>query len=220
MAISLPQFPGVSRKNDALFLYGASQPLPFVRTYLQEETEIVHGPSCKPEREIDLTRCENDGVPVRARRGGGGTVVLAPGVVVILVVGMRRKDQGPREIFSLVHKALIAVLETPDIRIAEKGLSDLAIENRKILGSSLYLQNNPARFYYQSSLIVDMDFALMSRYLLHPPKEPDYRLGRDHLEFCTSLRQEGWSESPRQTATRIQRHLGERIVSGAGMESG
>jgi lipoate-protein ligase A len=32
----------------------------------------------------------------------------------------------------------------------------------------------------------------MSKYIKHPSKEPDYRQGRSHDEFVTSLQQQGF----------------------------
>lgn len=204
-------FPGSPRKNDALFLYGARQHHPFVLAYSQEETEIVYGPACKPDKEIQIEQCATEGVPVVARRGGGGTVVLSPGVVVTIIVGKRAGDQGPSSIFSQIHDAFISLFSQPGSIIEKKGLSDLAIHNKKILGSSLYLQNNPPFFYYQSSLLVNPDLSLMDRYLRHPPKEPDYRKGRAHEKFCTTLQRCEIHETPERIADRINRDLSEKL---------
>jgi lipoate---protein ligase len=181
-------FPGEPRKNDALFLEGARKPLPFVYAYEQRDTEVVGGPSCKPVLEIDLDKCENDVVPVLMRRGGGGTVVLAPGMVVTIIVGRRARQETPRVIFDRIHMAMVRVLADLGIAGVDRcGLSDLAIDEKKILGSSLYLGSTPFLYYYQSSLIVDANIACISRYLRHPPREPDYRNGRSHGDFVSSL---------------------------------
>jgi lipoate-protein ligase A len=109
-SVSFP-FPGLPQKNDALFMAGARAPKPFVFTYLQEQTEVVYGPSCKPEAETYLDKCDSDGVPVSRRRGGGGTVVLSPGMVITVVVGHRRKKEGALRIFSRIHDGMIALLD-------------------------------------------------------------------------------------------------------------
>ncbi len=189
--IELPVFPGKPRKNDALFIYGASQPKPFIHVYWQEQTEIVHGPSCKAEKEIHLKRCAKNGVPILERRGGGGTVVLSPGMLITVIVGNRQTKDGALDIFNRVHEGFIRALSCAGINDVEKmGISDLAIKGKKILGSSLYLGTRPMLYYYQSSLMVHSDTELIERYLLHPPKEPDYRQGRDHIQFCTTLKTE------------------------------
>jgi len=193
--LQIPQFPGMLRKNDGLFLFGALQPKPFVSVYRQSAIEVVHGPSCRrPVDEIYLDRCDNDGIPVIERRGGGGTVVLAPGMVVTIVVGQRIVTHPATTYFKRIHDVMIGILERIGIRGIEKsGISDLSLHDRKILGSSLYMGTNPPFFYYQSSLLVAPDLSLFEKYLRYPPREPDYRRKRSHGSFCTSLCEEGYT---------------------------
>jgi lipoate-protein ligase A len=193
----LPRFPGHSRKNDALFMYGAVQPKPFVFVYEQHSVEVVYGPSCRCDNEIRLDRCEADGVPVMERRNGGGTVVLGPGMVITLIVGERNRQASATDYFSAIHDAMIALLSEAGIKgVVRNGISDCALNNRKILGSSLYIGTRPPLYYYQSSLLVAPDLSLFERYLHHPPREPAYRQHRSHRDFCTSLEAEGYSPSP------------------------
>jgi lipoate-protein ligase A len=199
----LPRLPEPPRKNDALFMAGALGPLPAVYTYMQETTEVVHGPSCRPEAEIRLDACARDKVGIAARRGGGGTVVLSPGTAVIVLVGERRRDEDIRRLFSRIHAPIIEVLGSSlGLPVEECGLSDLAVGGRKILGSSLYLSRRPSLFFYQASLLVSCDLGLLDRYLEHPPKEPDYRRGRGHRDFCTTLAEIGL-ELPAEEVGRL-----------------
>ena len=64
-------------------------------------------------------------------------------------------------------------------------MGDVAIDDLKVLGSSLYANREVA--LYQGSLLVDPDLDRIARYLPHPSREPDYRRGRSHAEFLTSL---------------------------------
>jgi lipoate-protein ligase A len=192
---SIPLFPGELRKNDALFMYGSAVQGISVFAYEQHDTEIVHGPSCNKEKEIHIDKCKEDGVFVYERRSGGGTVVLTSGVIP---AGWNRKNgiENPLQIFSSIHAALLSVLHKYGIKnICEKGISDLAIDNRKVLGSSLYMRKIPSFFYYQSSLLVNADLELMDLYLQHPPREPQYRDRRGHQSFCTTLFKEGYTFS-------------------------
>ncbi len=200
-------------KNDAIFLYGANQPKPYVHAYAQDRTEVVYGPACKPETEIYIHRCEALGIPVRRRRGGGGTVVLSGGMVVVVVVGKRRGDEMATSIFSRIHEAVINVLGLDPKIVTPAGISDLAIDDRKILGSSLYLSRRPAYYYYQSSLMVCPDMSLISKLLAHPPKEPDYRKGRSHDRFCTCLSEEGINIKTEDAVKRINSRLSDFLLS-------
>lgn len=212
--IVFPRFPGEARKNDGIFMYGAQCPKPYVYAYQQESPEIVIGPSCKPELELNLKHCIADSVPIQKRRGGGGTVILVSGVVVTVVVGERKAGESALSIFDKIHNAMIALLENEGISsIEKKGISDLAIENRKVLGSSLYMGSSPFCYYYQSSLLVSADISLMNRYLEHPPKEPDYRKGRGHETFCTTLHEQGISISPASICKLFSGRLQQQLVN-------
>ncbi|HMA63964.1 MAG: biotin/lipoate A/B protein ligase family protein [Fibrobacterota bacterium] len=193
-SMNLPLFPGELCKNDALFLQGVlcEQEL-FVFTYEQKGTEVVHGPSCRIDDEINVDMCRMDNVRIVARRGGGGTVVLSDGMCITIVVG-RRKGRYAQPVFNSIHQSMITALCKAGVHGCEcRGISDIAINNKKVLGSSLYLGNKPDYFYYQSSLMVASDISLISKYLNYPPKEPDYRNKRDHESFCTTLSREGYT---------------------------
>ena len=196
------------RKNDALFIYGAHQPKPFIFTYLQECVEVVYGPSSNPENEIYMDRCRFSGIAVHKRRTGGGTVVLSPGMVITIIVGERWQGAYASQVFSKIHDAMIVVLAgLGSAHIQKSGLSDLSINGKKIVGSSLYLQHDPFFFYYQSSLMVSSDLSLLSEYLKHPPREPGYRRGRPHGEFCTTLNDAGYAFPPESIVLLFQKEL-------------
>jgi lipoate---protein ligase len=202
--------PGRRRKNDDIFARGAAGEKPFAYLYEQQRVEVVHGPSFVAEAEVFTDRCEADGVPVAERRGGGGTVVLSPGTLVIVAVG-ERGDGGrewARSVFHRVNGAIIAALRKAGIDSAvEAGISDIASGGRKVLGSSLYMGSRPPLFYYQSSLMVSNDLGLMDRYLRHPPREPEYRGGRGHGEFCTTLKDCGLTVGMNELAGLIEAEL-------------
>ncbi|MBD3316936.1 MAG: hypothetical protein GF344_14200 [Chitinivibrionales bacterium] len=205
---AVPRLPAPLRKNDAFFMHGAIRTPPSVYAYAQDTVEVVHGPACNPEVEIRLKQCKRDGVRVVPRRGGGGTVVLSPGTVVIVVVGCRGKGEDVHALFSRIHAPIIATLNALlPTAVEERGLSDLAVDGRKILGSSLYLSRKPALFFYQASLMVNNDLALLDRYLEHPPREPDYRCGRSHRLFCTTLEELGVKCGAKEIAERLAREI-------------
>ena len=205
-----PELPGAIRKNDALFMFGAVQKKPFVFAYAQDRVEVVGGPSCKEDREVHTDRCIDDGIAFIERRGGGGTVVLAPGMVITVIVGERPTDAGAVTIFNSIHRCMINLLESAGVNgIVCCGISDLAIGNRKILGSSLYMGTSPNLYYYQSSLLVNPDLGLLGRYLRYPPREPHYRQGRDHSDFCTSLADADCTCTPETLCGLFNRQFGD-----------
>lgn len=205
---AIPLLAGALRKNDALFMYGAANPLPYVYAYCQNSTEIILGPSCKEENEVHSALCNEDNVSVGFRRSGGGTVVLSDGMVVIIVVDTRKPHDTIEETHATIHRALINILDPyKTIGLTLQGISDIAINGKKILGSSLYLSQKPMLYYYQSVLMVNSNISLISKYLKHPPKEPEYRKGRSHEEFCTTLNKEGCSLTVMQVSELINNYL-------------
>jgi lipoate-protein ligase A len=210
-----PRFPGRLLKNDGLFLYGSLRDRPFVFAYEQKQTEVVYGPSCKVDHEIDVERCRLDRVPLVRRRGGGGTVVLAEGMVVTVVVDERR-DRPLEQIYKEVNAGLgAALLPAVSLKLVPAGTSDLTSGNRKVCGSSLYLGRTPALYYYQSSLMVSCDLRLLERYLRYPPREPDYRAGRSHTDFCTTLREQGATRTPAEIAEVLRTRLAACLRQGS-----
>jgi lipoate-protein ligase A len=84
-------------------------------------------------------------------------------------------------------------------------LGDLCVGDRKVLGSSGFRRRDV--FFYQASLLVDIDMAVVERYLRHPSSEPEYRRGRSHRAFLTTLRGEGMPHTPAGVAGHLARAL-------------
>jgi len=81
----------------------------------------------------------------------------------------------------------LAEVGVPEVRC--QGVSDLAVGDRKIGGSCIY--RTKGLLLYGTTLLVDPELSLLKRYLPHPPREPEYRRGRSHAEFVTSLAELG-----------------------------
>lgn len=151
---------------------------------------VVMGASGKAEHEVHWRRLQEDQVPLYKRRGGGGTVLLGPNTLVMTIHAWVQHYFHNLRYFSTINRALIDVFRTwKPLEYQQRGFSDIAVDDRKILGSSIFRRRNI--LLYQASLLVDVDRTRIDRYLKHPPREPDYRQGRDHAGFVTSLRELG-----------------------------
>ena len=168
-------------------------PPPLVRVEEAREVVVVTSRSRDPGREIFLARCCRDGVAVVIRPTGGGAVVLGPGVVAASVVRHAAPLGHFPEPYFHVYCGLVAgalsACSVPGVEM--RGTSDLCLGDSKIAGSSLRLWKDRALF--QVSLLVDMDVALIDRYLRAPSREPAYRQGRPHREFVVTLREAGFA---------------------------
>jgi lipoate---protein ligase len=159
------------------------------------EYAVVIGYSQKAVREADVYACRQDGVPIIRRRGGGGAVVLLPGVLCITIAFKSSLSESPYHFFKVINQLLIDILETKYgvKNLDYTGISDIAIEDKKILGCSIFKSRD--LFFYQGSLLVKPELHRINQYLRHPSKEPDYRNGRRHGDFITSLKQAGYDIS-------------------------
>lgn len=171
---------------------------PVVRVEAVGEVVVVVSRSRDAAREVYLERCAADRVAVVRRPSGGGAVVLGPGVIAASVVAARSdRPAFPEVWFRHFGNALIGSLAGLGVpAVTMQGISDLCLGDRKIAGSSLRLAGG--RVLYQLSLLVDLEVALLDRYLPVPVRQPGYRLGRPHREFVTTLRAEGLDVVPEQ----------------------
>jgi lipoate---protein ligase len=165
--------------------------VPVSRIYEPSTLCAVLGAAGKPEADLHLDALERDGVPWMRRRGGGGTVVLGPGQVVLAVVTEVESPFRNREYAAQVNSWIIEALRRLSVAgVHEAGISDLAIREKKIVGTSIY--RTRLVLFYQASILVENDISIFTRYLAMPVRVPDYRRGRTHEDFCTTLAREGF----------------------------
>lgn len=158
--------------------------------WFPEEVCIVLGRSNKAEDSVFEEAVSMDNIPIYKRPSGGEAVVLAPGMLVVSWVMELERMVSPDSIFRQMNALYTALFERAGIfGISGNGISDLCIDGKKIMGSSMYL--NQKRLFYHAVININGDVGLISRYLKHPQREPAYRAGRAHESFVTSLGKEG-----------------------------
>lgn len=161
-------------------------------TWRPQETLIVIGTSNKPSESLIEKDILADNIPVYKRPSGGQPVILTPNTLVIAVLKNGTDLKSPGIFFQEINSLIIKALEKMAVlNLSHKGISDIAIGEKKILGSSMY--RNKEKNFYHAVLNISETVDLFERYLKHPIKEPDYRKGRSHKEFVTSLKNEGYS---------------------------
>jgi lipoate-protein ligase A len=165
-------------------LYDKGEPCFWV--WEAKDTSIVLGAGCKAEKELRLDNIAVDGISYYKRRSGGGTVVLGRGV---LCFGFLLKNEWglcrPKIASGYALPFIIEAFKGLGADIEVKGLGDLAKGEKKICGTAQKWCKKSVLFH--GSILIDFDIELIEKYLSHPPLEPDYRKGRPHTDFCTTV---------------------------------
>ncbi len=162
--------------------------------FVPERRFIVLGRGSDPGAAFHPEPVLRDGIPVLKRPSGGETVILSPETLVIAVVQNGVPLSSPHRYFKSYSEIIMQILQRFGLRnLHQRGISDICIGEKKILGSSIYWHHQ--KLLYHAVLNVGEPLENLERYLKHPPREPDYRSRRSHAEFVTSLRLAGFSES-------------------------
>ncbi len=118
-------------------------------------------------------------------------MVLGPGQVVLATVSEVESPFRNKEYAAQINGWIVEALRRLSITgVHPAGISDLAIREKKIVGTSIY--RTRLVLFYQASILVSNDLSIFTRYLAMPSRVPDYRRGRSHEEFCTTLAREGY----------------------------
>jgi len=156
------------------------------------------------EQSVFADRVRTDGVPVYRRPSGGEAVVLSPGTVAVSAVHRSALQASSRSYFHVFNEAVRAALAELGVAdVSHRGISDLALGDRKIMGSSIH--RNRHRVFYHAVLNLALNTDAMEAYLRPPARQPDYRLGRPHREFVTSLSAAGFPFSAETITTALTR---------------
>ena len=178
--------------------------------WIPDDYYLVLGQSNKAEKSLYLDLVEKDNIKVVKRPSGGESVILSPKTLVISVRLITDKMENPQISFRKINGLIIRALgELGVTDLHYKGISDISIGEKKILGSSIYRKKNIV--FYHAVLNLSENTELISKYLRHPGKEPDYRKGRDHSEFVTSLTEKGFLINPSQLIKKIEKVFTEEL---------
>jgi lipoate-protein ligase A len=113
-------------------------------------------------------------------------VVLDPGNVIVSIFLPLPGLGGIKSAFGRISGWIIESLAKVGIPgVEQRGVSDLVLGDRKIGGSCIWRGKD--LLHYGTTILVEPDLDRVARYLKHPPREPDYRMGRPHGDFMGSL---------------------------------
>lgn len=162
--------------------------------WIPDKTYIVLGASNQLEESLFIENVKQDNITVLKRPSGGQAVMLTPNNLIISFVLVGNKILQPKDVFRNINSLIISAMEETGINnLSLMGISDITISGKKILGSAIY--RNKEKLLYHAVLNLGEPSSTFEKYLKHPEKEPDYRNGRKHIDFVTSLKDNGYTGS-------------------------
>jgi lipoate-protein ligase A len=147
---------------------------------------VVLGRSNALAKDVNSETCTADGVAVLRRDSGGGAVLLGPGCICFsLLLSLDRNPalHDVRLSYRVILGSLIDALAVPGLAV--RGLSDLAIGERKVSGNAQ--RRGAHALLHHGTLLYALDTKVVDRYLLEPSCQPEYRGNRRHVEFLGNL---------------------------------
>ena len=185
------------------FFYLKTEPGFHFKLWIPDQDYIVIGQSNKAENVVNKEAVEKDNTVIMKRPSGGETVFLSPKMVIISLAYNPESRIRSKYFFEQINTVIIKALENTGIsNLYYKGISDICINDKKILGCSIYRREN--HIFYHAVLNLGENISRITQYLAHPEREPDYRQGRSHDEFVTSVFKEGYSVSHEQIISAVR----------------
>ncbi len=147
---------------------------------------VVMGRSEVLDRVVDGEECRRRGVEILRRITGGGSVLLTRDVLSYSLTCPAPGLPDIRAIFQVGARLLVETLGELGLQAVARGTSDVAVGHRKVSGNAM--ARRWGGLLLHGTLVWDLDLDLVEACLRHPPREPDYRQGRSHRDFITTLR--------------------------------
>jgi lipoate---protein ligase len=161
---------------------------PVLRFWESDRPFVVLGLGGQLTDDVHVAACEQDGVPLLRRMSGGGTVLQGPGCLsyaFVLPLSLHADLLNIRSTHRFLLERIAKALLPWHPAVALRGTSDLAIEGLKVSGNAQRRKRRALLFH--GTLLYGLQSGLISRYLKHPKREPDYRAGRPHRSFLTTI---------------------------------
>lgn len=178
-----------------------------IRLWQPDKTYIIIGQSNTPEGSVRIKNVLDDNITVMKRPTGGEAVILTPGMLVITITKETDEFSPSLLFFRETNERIKHTLSLNGVKdLRSKGISDICIGEKKILGSAMHRKAN--RMVYHAVLNIEEEPSIMEKYLLHPKREPEYRSGRSHSMFVTSLKSEGFNIDSKRLTEAFNMNFG------------
>lgn len=186
--LTLPTLAENLALDEALLLDAEAGGPEVLRLWRWPTHAVVLGAGGRLADDVDEPACAADHIPIARRSSGGGTVLLGDGCLLFSLVLSFDRDLALTDLHASYRYILGRIargLEPHTGPIALQGHSDLTLGDRKFSGNAQ--QRKRTHLLHHGTLLYAFDFGPVSRYLKPPPRQPEYRRGRDHAAFLTNL---------------------------------
>jgi len=170
-----------------------------LRTWQPQSPAVIIGRGSQFHTEVDMDYCRTHNIPVLRRHSGGAAIVTGKGCLMYAVVISYVQHPHLRDLSNahqFVMQRIQAAVATLVPSVNVQGICDLTIDGKKCSGNSLKVARN--HFLYHGTILYDFDLSLIQKCLKTPPRQPEYRQKRSHLDFVANLPapigNSGWSE--------------------------
>lgn len=161
---------------------------PVLRFWESDRPFIVLGLAGSLADDVHVSLCRQDGIPVLRRASGGGTVLQGPGCLsyaLVLPLTWHPDLLSIRSTNRYILERIARALHRWHPSVVFRGISDLAIDERKISGNAQRRKRSALLFH--GTLLYGLQAGLIARYLKQPKRQPDYREDRPHTSFLSML---------------------------------
>ena len=182
------------------------RPVETLRFWESATPFVVLGRSLRLAEEVDVEAAARAGVPVLRRVSGGGTVVIGPGSLnftLVLSLPHHPEHRDIRRSMQAIVSTIATALPVEGLRLA--GTSDLVWHDWKVSGHAQ--RRSRDGLLHHGTLLYGLDLPLMARVLREPPRQPDHRAKRTHLDFTRNLPLDARHDEGRP-GPRLERHAG------------
>ena len=149
---------------------------------------VVLGVSQVLRQEVQEKNCVEDHVRILRRASAGGCVLQGPGCLnyaLVLSHENHPEISTIRGSYCYILERLCEALQRRGVAARHKGTSDLAVGGKKVSGSA---QKRRRRcILHHGTLLYNVDFEQMERYLREPVERPQYRGTRSHRGFVRTI---------------------------------
>ena len=156
-----------------------------------DKTYIILGQRDNIEDAVEIEAVKAENATIMKRPSGGHSVVITPKTLIVSMISHEHELTAIKSFFHDCNMKIIIALQKQNVEgLSIQGISDIVLNGKKIVGSSMYKGKDFLFFHAVINLAENVNY--IAKFLKHPKTEPEYRKNRKHEEFITSIAAQGY----------------------------